>query len=293
MKVSGFTIVRNAVKYNYPVVESIASILPLCDEVIVAVGHSEDGTRSLIGSVGSPKIRIIDTVWDEALRKGGEVLAVETNKAFDAISPESTWAVYIQADEVLHEDGIAGLTDAMKKWEANPEVEGFVLNYLHFYGSYDFIADSRKWYRKEVRVIRNDKKIRSYKDAQGFRKAGKKLRVKPAEATMFHYGWVKPPEYIRSKLQYFHTLWHDEAWMEKNKAGLESFDYSGIDFLVRFTGTHPSVMQKRISGKNWKFDFDPVQKKFSLVSRILHWAEKKTGVLIGEYKNYKIIMNKK
>ncbi len=293
MKVSGFTIVRNAVKYNYPVVESIASILPLCDEVIVAVGHSEDGTRSLIGSVGSPKIRIIDTVWDEALRKGGEVLAVETNKAFDAISPESTWAVYIQADEVLHEDGIAGLTDAMKKWEANPEVEGFVLNYLHFYGSYDFIADSRKWYRKEVRVIRNDKKIRSYKDAQGFRKAGKKLRVKPAEATMFHYGWVKPPEYIRSKLQYFHTLWHDEAWMEKNKAGLESFDYSGIDSLVRFTGTHPSVMQKRISGKNWKFDFDPVQKKFSLVSRILHWAEKKTGVLIGEYKNYKIIMNKK
>jgi glycosyltransferase involved in cell wall biosynthesis len=293
MKVSGFTIVRNAVKYDYPVAESIASILPLCDEVIVAVGHSEDGTRSLIESIGSPKIRIIDTVWDEALRKGGEVLAVETNKAFDAISPESTWAVYIQADEVLHEDGIAGLADAMKKWEANPDVEGFVLNYLHFYGSYDFIADSRKWYKKEVRVIRNDKKIRSYKDAQGFRKEGKKLRVNTSEATMFHYGWVKPPEYIRSKLKYFHTLWHDEAWMEKNKAGLESFDYSGIDSLARYEGGHPSVMQKRISEKNWKFDFDPVQKKFSLVSRILHWAEKKTGVLIGEYKNYKIIMNKK
>ena len=48
MKVSGFTFVRNAVKYDYPVVESIASILPLCDEVVVAVGQSEDGTRALI-----------------------------------------------------------------------------------------------------------------------------------------------------------------------------------------------------------------------------------------------------
>ena len=289
MKVSGFTFVRNAVKYDYPVVESIASILPLCDEVIVAVGQSEDGTRALIGSIGSPKIRIIDTVWDESLREGGRVLAVETNKAFDAISSDSTWAIYIQADEVFHEDGLTGLSEAMKYYEAHREVEGFVLNYLHFYGSYDFIADSRKWYRKEVRVIRNDKNIRSYKDAQGFRKEGKKLRVKPVGVTMFHYGWVKPPENIRSKLKYFHTLWHDEEWMEKNRPELESFDYSGIDSLTRFKGTHPSIMQNRISQKNWKFDFDPSQRKFSFISRILRWIEKRTGVLIGEYRNYIVL----
>ncbi|MGA2821976.1 MAG: hypothetical protein ABSE72_00440 [Bacteroidales bacterium] len=288
MKVSGFTIVRNAVKYDYPVVESISSILPLCDEVIVAVGDSEDGTRALVESIGSPKIRIIDTVWDDSLRKGGEVLAIETNKAFDAISPESTWAVYIQADEVLHEEGYGKLRNAMERWESQPEVEGFIVDYLHFYGSYDFIADSRKWYRKEVRIIRNDKKIRSYKDAQGFRKEGKKLAVKPTGVIMCHYGWVKPPESIRSKLQYFHTLWHDEEWMEKNKTQLESFDYSGIDSLVLFQGTHPSIMQKRISGKNWKFDFDPIRKKFPPVSKLLNWIENKTGILPGEYRNYKI-----
>jgi glycosyltransferase involved in cell wall biosynthesis len=289
MRVSGFTIVRNAIKYDYPVVESISSILPLCDEVIVAVGDSEDGTRALIESIGSAKIRIIDTVWDEALRKGGEVLAVETNKAFDAISVDSTWAIYIQADEVLHEDGLPKIREAMNKWETHKEIDGFVLDYVHFYGSYDFVANSRNWYRKEVRIIRNDKKIRSFKDAQGFRKEGKKLWVKPVEATMCHYGWVKPPENIRSKLQYFHTLWHDEEWMKKNKAELESFDYSGIDSLALFQGKHPSVMQKRIREKNWKFDFDPSQKRASVVSCLLHWVEKKTGVLIGEYKNYKIV----
>jgi hypothetical protein len=289
MKVSGFTIVRNAVKYDYPVAESIRSILPLCDEVVVAVGNSDDGTRELVSSIDSAKIRIVDTVWDESLRKGGEVLAVETNKAFDAVSRESTWAVYIQADEVLHEDGIEAIRSGMERWKDSHEVEGFVLNYRHFFGSYDFIADSHNWYRKEVRVIRNDKSIRSYRDAQGFRKEGRKLNVKRADAVMCHYGWVKPPEFIRSKLQYFHTLWHDEKWMEENKTRIESFDYGDVDSLSKFEGNHPEVMTKRISEKNWKFDFDPTERRFPLKKRLLSWFEKRSGIRIGEYKNYRII----
>lgn len=288
MKVSGFTIVRNAIQFDYPVAESIRSILPLCDEVVVAVGNSDDGTRELVESVGSEKIRIIDTVWDESLRKGGEVLAVETNKAFDAISPESTWAIYIQADEVLHEDSYEILRKAMETFKDQPEVEGFIFDYRHFFGSYDFIADSRDWYRREVRIIRNDKAIRSYKDAQGFRKAGKKLKVKTTGAVMFHYGWVKPPASIRSKLQYFHTLWHDEEWMKENKTDLESFDYSQIDSLSWFKGTHPETMKKRITEKNWEFSFDPTKKKFPPAARMLHAIEKMTGWRVGEYRNYKI-----
>ena len=59
MFVSGFTIVRNAVKYDYPVVASIQSLLPLCDEVIVLIGNSEDETEQLIQSIDSAKIKII------------------------------------------------------------------------------------------------------------------------------------------------------------------------------------------------------------------------------------------
>ena len=62
MKVSGFTFIRNAIIYDYPVVESIKSILPLCDEFIVAVGNSEDQTRLLIESISDSKIKIIDTI---------------------------------------------------------------------------------------------------------------------------------------------------------------------------------------------------------------------------------------
>jgi glycosyltransferase involved in cell wall biosynthesis len=288
-RVSGVTIVRNAIKYDYPVVESIRSILPLVDEFIVAVGQSDDETVNIINDIRSPKIKIINTIWDESLREGGAVLADETNKALDAVSDESIWVIYLQADEVIHEDFHWRMRIEMQKWKDDFRVEGFLFNYLHFYGSYDYVADSRKWYRKEVRIIRNDKKIRSYKDAQGFRKDGNPLQVRQIEAWVYHYGWVKPPEFIRAKLNFFHTLWHDEEWMKKNIPSIDSFDYSGIDSLERFEGTHPVVMRHRIARQNWKFSFDPTKKRFSLINRILHRIEKKTGYRVGEYKNYKLI----
>ena len=115
MKVTGFTIIRNAVKYDYPVVESIRSILPICDEFIVAVGESEDETRELVASIAPDKIKIIDTKWDLSLRTGGRVLADETNKALEAISPDTDWAFYIQADEVMHEQWLPHLVEVMER----------------------------------------------------------------------------------------------------------------------------------------------------------------------------------
>ena len=86
MKVAGFTFIRNAVRYDYPVVESITSLLPLVDELVVCVGNSDDSTLALIESIASPKIKIFHSVWDDSLREGGKVLAVETNKALAAVS---------------------------------------------------------------------------------------------------------------------------------------------------------------------------------------------------------------
>ena len=113
MKVTGFTIIRNAIKFDYPVVEAITSILPICDEFVVAVGNSEDETLQLIKNIHSPKIRIIETVWDDHLRQGGQVLAIETNKAFDAIGTDTDWCFYIQSDECVHEKYLAAIKESM------------------------------------------------------------------------------------------------------------------------------------------------------------------------------------
>lgn len=288
MKVVGFSFIRNAVKFDYPIVESITSILPICDEFIIALGNSDDNTEDLIKSIDSNKIRIIHTTWDDSLRKGGKVLAVETNKAFNQIK-EADWAFYIQGDEVIHEKYLPIIKESMEKWKDDQKVEGLLLNYTHFYGSYDFVGDSRRWYRREIRIVRADKNISSFRDAQGFRKNDRKLNVKHIDAWVYHYGWVKPPFEQQEKQKYFNSLWHDEDWIKKNVKQTNQFDYSTIDSLSLFEGTHPMVMQKRINKLNWKFDFDPTKKNFGLKTKLLHWVEKKSGWRIGEYKNYKII----
>lgn len=290
MKVSGFTFVRNAVKYEYPVTESIRSILPLCDEVIVAVGNSDDGTRELIESIGSPKILIIDTVWDDSLREGGKVLAVETNKALDAVSKDSDWCFYAQADEVFHEKDHAAIKEGMEKWKDEKQIEGLLFDHINFYGSYDYLADSHKWHKKEVRIIRNDPEIRSYKDAMSFRKGEEKLSVKKINATIYHYGWVRPPKAQQARQREFHKMWHDDDWVNKNVSDASDFDYSKIDVLTHFKGTHPQVMKDRINKMNWKFTFDPTKGvKPSLRIRLINLIHKNFGWHIGEFKNYKLV----
>jgi hypothetical protein len=290
MKVTGFTIIRNAIKFDYPVVEAITSILPICDEFIVAVGNSEDETLQLIKSINSPKIKIIETIWDDSLRQGGQVLAIETNKAFDAISKDVDWCFYIQSDECVHEKHLASIKEAMQKYKDDKQVDGLLFNYVHFYGTYNYVGNSRRWYRKEIRIIKNDKSIRSYKDAQGFRKTNNsKLNVKPISAEIYHYGWVKPPKAQQAKQENFHKMWHDDEWMKKNIAQVDEFDYSQIDSLEEFKGTHPQVFQKRVEAADWNFKFNQSQIKLSTKDKFLLFIEKTTGWKVGEYKNYKEI----
>jgi hypothetical protein len=291
LKVAGFTFIRNAVKYDYPIVEAIQSILPLCDEVVVNIGNSEDQTEALIASMGSSKIRVVHSIWDDTLRSGGRVLAEETNKAFDQVSADADWCIYIQADEVIHEKYYPAIGEAMRSYSADPHVEGLLFNYLHFYASYDYTADSRNWYDREIRVIRNDKAIRSYRDAQGFRKNGKKLHVRAVDAYVYHYGWVKPPEIQIQKISDFHQLWtaEDKDYGSNFQTEDLVFDYSQIDSLRPFSGTHPAVMQDRVNRKNWRVKIDVRAKNFSIKGRILYWLEQRTGKRLFGYRNYKLL----
>ena len=253
------------------------------------VGKSEDGTLDMIRSIPSDKIEIVESTWDDTRRRNGAVLSEETNKAFDLIPDEYDWAFYVQADEVVHDRYHGRLRDSMEKWLDSPEVEGLLFNYLHFYGSFDYNADSRSWYRNEIRIIRNKKSIRSYRDAQGFRLNGRKLRVKPAGASMYHYGWVRPPDIMQQKHVSFNKLYHSDQWVDRKVNHTSLFDYSSVESIKRFRGTHPKVMEERINNFNWEARLDENKKSFRTSDRILYWIEQKTGRRLFEYKNYKLI----
>lgn len=285
MKVSGFSFIRNALKYDFPIVEAITSILPICDDFYVAVGKSEDETLDLIRKIAPDKIKIIETVWDDTLREGGKVLAVETDKAFQSIPSDTDWAFYIQGDEVVHEKYLPEIKAQMEQWKDDDKVDGLLFKYKHFYGSYDYVGNSMQWYPHEIRVIKNNKNIYSYSDAQGFRiNDNKKLNVKPIDAYIYHYGWVKPPNVQEKKVTDFQKLWHPDTWIKNNF----KFDNSGHGLLEKFEGKHPKAMHQLIGKKNWLFNYDEKQNKLSMKHKLKQLIKKHFGYEIG-YKNYKIV----
>jgi hypothetical protein len=257
--------------------------------VVVAVGNSDDDTLELIKSIGSEKIVIIETVWDDTIRKGGRVLAKETDKAFDAIPDDFDWCFYIQADEVVHEKYHSVIKSEMENCMDKPEVEGLLFNYLHFWGTYDYVGVGRAWYRREIRVIRNNKRIRSYRDAQGFRLDNKRLIVRHIDAYIYHYGWVRPPETIKSKMRNFNTLYFTGGKLEEKLDKLTHFDYSAIEEVSVFNDTHPKVMEELVNRLNWHVQFDEKKIKISFKDSLLYWFEKNFGYRLFEYKNYRII----
>ena len=309
MKISGFSMVRNATKLYYPIKEAIESILPICDEFIVAVGEgdSDDKTKERIESIDSDKVKVIDTVWKEKHFENGQVNAIQTNIALDECSGD--WCFYLQADEVIHEKYLPIIKDRCREFLNDDEVEGLVFDYKHFWGDYDHYQISHGWYKREVRVIKNNCGIRSNNSAQGFKKKnGEKPRVAHAKAEVYHYGWVRPPYLMQSKKKALDTVhWGKEEAKEFYKTKPDEFDYGPLDQLPVYNGTHPTVMEDWIAKMNWedKLQYsgkpDPRREphkhertKTKILTAIEQWLERKFGgkVYLSAHRNYKLLGEK-
>ncbi|AGB42269.1 hypothetical protein Halha_2395 [Halobacteroides halobius DSM 5150] len=308
MKISGFSMVRNATKLYYPIKEAIESILPICDEFIVAVGKGDedDYTRERIESIDSDKVKIIDTVWKEKDFESGRVNAIQTNIALDECSGD--WCFYLQADEVVHEKYLPVIKDRCRELLDDDEVEGLVFDYKHFWGDYEHYHNSHGWYKREVRVIKNNIGVRSHNSAQGFRKNGEPTKAAHANAEIFHYGWVRPPHYMQSKKKALDSVhWGKEEAEEFYKTEPDEFDYGPLDQLPIYKGTHPEVMQDWIAKMDWedKLQYsgepDPrrelhkhEQTKNKILTSIEQWLERKFGgkVYLSSHRNYKLLGEK-
>lgn len=299
MKVSGFSYIRNGFKYQYPFLESIQSILPICDEFIIAVGDSHDGTREAILALNSPKIKIIDTVWDEQMRQGGKIFAQQANIALNACTGD--WLFHIQADEAIHEKDLPTIQRALQRADANPRVEGLLFDFLNFYGSYNYLNGTRYQHRKEIRIFRNGLDVFSYRDSQGFRRypnqrareqgyKGDKLWVLDIGVPVYHYSYVRPPKAMSEKSKFFAQFWFDDSQLEKIFGQeLQDTNYYNIEKIDRFTGTHPAVMAEWV--KNGNYDFDPtkINREIPLKKRVAYWLDSVLGWRLGEYRNYKVL----
>lgn len=289
MRVSAFTFVRDAVRLDYPVVESVSSVLPLVDDFVVNVGDCADGTLRLVESIGSPKLRIIRSRWEPAVRTGGRALAMQADLALSHCSGD--WAVYIQADEVLHENDLPAIRERLLWHLDDRRVEGMLFDFVHFYANYHTCGVGRKWYRREVRVVRTGLGVRAWKDAQGFRVGGRKLRVVHCGAKVYHYGWVRDPAVMKRKTVELARWWHDDETIRaKYMAGGPDFPYDTGGRLAPFDGTHPSVMARRIESAGSERPAVPAEgRPPSLRERLSDWLELRLGWAPGRYANYTLL----
>jgi len=291
MKISGFTFVKDAVKYAFPVEESIKSILPIVDEFIVNIGKSEDNTLELVKSINNSKIKIIQSSWDPNLKTKGKILAQQTNIALEQC--QGDWCFYLQADEVVHEKDWDKILKCLEMYLYDEWVEGLLFHWFHFYGDYQHYVRSYHWYQQEIRIIRNQIGIKSWLSAQGFRRNNQKLKVKHTGAYIYHYGWVRPPEVMAEKKRYHDSLHHGDNWEKEYKQ--KGFDYlAHIDpyMLAEFKGTHPQVIRARVENWKWKLDLAKSSHKITfkdIRNRTSDFIACQTGWRIGEYRNYKLL----
>ncbi|MFN2465841.1 MAG: glycosyltransferase [Candidatus Dormibacteria bacterium] len=252
MRVSGFTICRDAMRFGYPLQESLRSLLPLVDELVVAVGDGDDGTWEAVTGLGDERIVAFRTKWDPARFDGGRALADQTNLALARCSGD--WAMYLQSDEVLHEGHLGPIRERMQRYLDTP-VEGLSFRFFHFYGAYDVVQDNWcAWYRRETRAVRTGRGVASVGDAAGFRiKTGQGMRRlirADAAATVYHYGWVRPPALMVAKQA------HAVRTRSETAAATTTDEnpFTALGNLMRFPGVHPHVMRGRIAARDWTFD---------------------------------------
>lgn len=252
--ISGFTFIRNGVELGYPFIESIKSLLPIVEEFVIAVGKSSDNTLELIQALNEPKIRIIETVWNEKMSERGFVYAQQ--KMIAQYSCVGDWAFYLEGDEVLHEDDLEKIKESVKNYHDDKRVEAIAFKYLHFYGDAKTYLDSPAWYKTEVRLIRNS--IRSYAPDGLFwvimnqHKKGRMPNAKLIDASIYHYGYVRRSDYMQQKLNQVSKYWAHEP---------EKFNYGNIDAetLRKFNGTHPQIVKdwlNRDAQPNFSFNPD-------------------------------------
>jgi glycosyltransferase involved in cell wall biosynthesis len=285
---SGFTILKNGASLGYPYLESLRSLAPFVDEVVVAHGDSTDGTLASLEALARElpcPLRIVPSPWDPANLKGGLELSRQTNIALDACRGEI--CLYLQSDELLYDRDAAVIRADLERFERDTEVEALAFTWAHFYGSFDRVVTSRNWYRREVRAVRKSAGLRSFGDAQGFRipegEGWRKPKAALSKARVLHYGWVRPPALMAEKTSGFDRLWgHNRV---HNADTIFTAQYG----MQAWTEPHPEVMRERVESMK---GFDPLRGKPPVRNKnywkalTTDWIERATGWRPGEYRNY-------
>jgi glycosyltransferase involved in cell wall biosynthesis len=194
-KLTGVTMVRNGIQYDYCFLETIRCLEAMCDEVIVVVPDCTDDTfDTVIANVNHTKTAVVTPTlkWDEV--QGKEKLSVFSNFGLNLVT--EGYVFYLQADEIVHENSFAWIRQAVKRGS-----NGYMVHRINLWNTpYEELSVPHEKMPCSAYVIRLAK-AGSYcvDDAESLAVDGLDISLQD-KIDIFHYGFVRQRDVMKAKV---------------------------------------------------------------------------------------------
>lgn len=198
-QLAGTMFIRNGIQYDYCFIESIVSLLNLCDAVFVVDAGSNDGTLEMLRLIDHPKFNLIERSeeeWHKQKGKGRSKLCYFTDIAIEAAQKEGyEYNFYCQADEVVHEKSFKHIRKACTlNWP------GYMISRINLWGSpyyqLDVTQDRLPCSNEVIRLAKTS--YRSIGDAESLNVPEVSMYF-INDIRMYHMGFVRDRERMIDK----------------------------------------------------------------------------------------------
>ena len=195
--IGGAIFVYNGVKFDYCFEESIRCLQAFCDQVVVCVIRSDDGTLERCKALENSKTKLVildAELWDQT--SGKERLSYFSNVAISNL--DTDWVYYQQADEVTHESSFLAIRLACEVG-SQQGIEGYLVHRLNLWNTpYQYLTCPLDRQPCSIHVIRLAKaRYRCVGDAESLAVPNVQLLN---QVEMFHMGFVRKMDVMKQKV---------------------------------------------------------------------------------------------
>lgn len=240
--------IRDAVRYDYPLREVCLAALPILDELVILCEGTGDGTVEEILRLWREFPQVVrwhvEPWWFP--ERGRESISDAINRCIEWC--RGTYHLQLQADDVFHEEDLWTIQDAAKAGEA----DYVAFRREHFWGGFDRVHVGGHLPPEALWMARRDRYplIRSQDDGFGFGTAphspnGLKLLHLNEQVPVYHYGFVRKPAALGHKARAMTDLYGMGPDPVMEQAALTNrVEWGAYDNpTVPFTRSHPTVMK--------------------------------------------------
>ena len=259
IRLSCIMLARNLISQGYPFVETILSMIPYCEEMIICEGYSNDGTYEVLEKLRElhkDKIIIIRKNW-EGKKNLGEVFAQTLNKVVDEC--KGNYILKLDPDHVFDKETIETLLFLANMY---PKVKIFYLPYLYFIGNW--VIKPELW---GPTFFKKEKYIRFKGDSGG-------MKITPFGILKFGLENIRNPigilksiyksiyyAYVPKPVYHYHALFPGNYLkrIEEHKKFYKKYDWSPYDKVIKqlkYTKNWDrfwEVVARKIVEKSWNW----------------------------------------